>query len=153
MVSRVAKAKTRKRRKVGRVKAPARTSKRERAGWGSCWWICWSLRRAARAWRVWRRRRLRSRRRDRRVCRARGEGGWRWGGEAARWRGRLAILDMGASLMSMWAGYLHCTKKAPSLGPQSKRAKVELGRLGQNVTLSRPRRGFARGERRQRLEG
>jgi hypothetical protein len=32
MVRRVAKAKTRKRRKVGRVKAPAKASKRERAG-------------------------------------------------------------------------------------------------------------------------
>jgi hypothetical protein len=32
MVRRVAKAKARKRRKVGRVKPPARASKRERAG-------------------------------------------------------------------------------------------------------------------------
>src|SRR5947209_8761406 len=59
--------------------------------------MCWSLRRAARAWRVWRRRRLRSRRRGRRVWRARGEDRERRGGEAARWRGEVAILDMGAS--------------------------------------------------------
>ena len=51
-VRRVAKAKTTKRRKVGLVKAPAKASKRERAGLGKCCWMRWSLRRAVRAWRV-----------------------------------------------------------------------------------------------------
>src|SRR3954471_19317493 len=126
MVSRVAKAKTRKRRKDGRVKPPARASKRERAGWGSCWWICWSLRRATRACRAWRRRRLRSRCRDRRGWRACGEDRGRRGGEAARRHGEVAILDMGVSLVLMRASYLHCTKEAPALRHQSKRAEVEL---------------------------
>src|SRR3954449_7553835 len=87
--------------------------------------MCWSVRRAAPARRVWRRR-LRSRRRDRRVWRARGEDRERRGGEAARWREEVAILDMGASLVLMRASYLHCTKKAPSLRPHSRRAEVEL---------------------------
>jgi hypothetical protein len=40
--------------------------------------------------------------------------------------GGAAILDMGASGMSMMAGYLHCIKKAPSWPHPSKRAEVEL---------------------------
>ena len=66
---------------------------------GQCWWMCWSWRRAARALRVWRRRRLRSRRRScGGVGRPRASGG-----EDVRRRGEVAILDMGASLMSMRA--------------------------------------------------
>src|SRR5215472_15815779 len=63
----VAGARTTKRRKVGRVKAPARESNRERAGVGRAWWARRSMRQAARASRACRRRRLRSRRRVRRA--------------------------------------------------------------------------------------
>src|SRR5262249_31301215 len=99
MVRMEARARAMKRRKVGRVKAPARESKRERAGWGTAWWMCSSSRRAARALRAIRRRRLRSRRVDWARRWRRG----RLGCEAGRPQEEVAILDMGASLMSMRA--------------------------------------------------
>src|SRR5262245_43400126 len=123
MVRIEARANTTKRRKVGLVKAPPRESKRERAGLGSCWWMRLSLRQAALALCVRRLRRLRSRRRTLRVWLA-----WAERERLGRWvvvrrRWEVARVDMGASLVLMWARYLHCTKKAPSLRPLSKRAK------------------------------
>src|SRR5262249_18624956 len=113
MVRTVARARTTKRRKVGRVKPPAKESSRERAGWGRAWWMCWSGRRAARAFRARRRRRLRSRRRDR-PARPRG-GGAGAGGRAAAWgsgyTGHRSLLDVDAGVLD-----LHGTKKAPSQG-------------------------------------
>src|SRR5947209_8691304 len=95
MVRMVARARTTKRRKVGRVKPPARVSKRERAGSGTACTTRCSSRRAARALRFIRRRSLRSRR----VAWARR---WRWGRrlrrEAVRQRWEVATLDMVSSL-------------------------------------------------------
>src|SRR5690348_4806403 len=119
----VARARTTKRRKVGRVKAPARESNRERAGAGRAWWARRSLRQAARALRACRRRRLRSRRRVRRAWLPRAEAGQPWRCPDGRRRDAVAILDIGASLVSMTAGYLHCTKNAPPLRPVLKRGR------------------------------
>src|SRR5262245_7592658 len=99
-----ARPRTTKRRKVGRVKAPARESNSERAGWGTARWNERRMRRAARAfWWSERRRRLRSWRRTR----------WRGAGlvlgeeEVAR-RRPVVIVDMGASLVAAKAfSYLH----------------------------------------------
>src|SRR5262245_5062405 len=121
----VARASTTMRRKVGRVKPPARQPSRERVGWGRASWTRWSLRRAERDLRARRRRRLRSRRRVRRAGRPRGKARRRLGPGERRREG-VAILGMGASLVSMTASYLHCTRKAPSSPSGSKRAEVEL---------------------------
>src|SRR4051812_42321458 len=123
-VKMAARPRTTKRRKVGRQKASARESSRERAGWGMAWWTRRRARRAARAF-LWatRRRRLRSSRRAR--WRGLGEG------EEAR-RGPVVVVGMGASLVAAKAvGYLHCTTKAPPLPTPYKRAEVELSRAAE----------------------
>src|SRR5262249_61988317 len=102
MVRMEARARAMKRRKVGRVKAPARESKRERAGWGTAWWMCSSSRRAARALRAIRRRRLRSRRVD--WARRWRRGGLEGGAGGAPGGG--AMTGLGGSFEAKGAAYL-----------------------------------------------